>query len=164
MLSVRYAAGKIWLNFACALAAGAAVVVMISLIWPGAARIGSIGGMVAVVAMLLSGVIKRTARLEPFLVIDGRGVTVDLLGIGLIPWDRIRATRIAGVPWVIGLRLILEYTGTAPKVGFMSKLSWGLQAKQVGDMARLTIGFLDLTDQSRKAVEDALSRVAARAA
>ena len=164
MLSVRYAAGKIWLNFGCAIAGGVVGVAVIASLWRGAATIGGAAGLVAVLAMLLTGIIKRTARLEPILVIDERGVTVDLLNIGLIPWDRIRATRFAGVPWVTGVRLILEYTGTAPKVGFMTKLNWGLQAKQQGDVARLTIGFIDLTDQSKQAIEAALSRVPSRAA
>lgn len=164
MLSVRYVAGKIWLNFACAVIGGLIAVVIVGLLWDRAALIGGIAGMVAVVAMLLPGIIKRTARLEPFLVIDGRGVTVDLLDIGLIPWDRIRSSRISGIPWVTGLRLVLEYAGAAPKVGLGAKLGLGLQAKQKGDVARLTVGFMDLTDQTKPAIEAALSRVTARAA
>lgn len=164
MLSVRYVASKIWLNFACAVIGGLVAVVIVGSLWHGAALAGGIAGLVAVVAMLLPGIIKRTARLEPFLVIDGRGVTVDLLDIGLIPWDHIRSGRISGIPWVTGLRLVLEYAGTAPKVGLMAKLGFGLQAKQKGDVARLTVGFMDLTDQTKPAIEAALSRVPARAA
>lgn len=162
MLSVRYAGGKVMLNFACAIIGGIVAVVVIGSLWDRTALVGGVAGMVAVVAMLLPGAIKRASRQEPFLTMDGRGVTVDLLGIGTIPWSRIRSTRISGIPWVIGLRLTLEYVGTKPKVGFMDKLNWGVQAKQVGDVVRLTIGFMDMTDQSKLKLEGALSQAKAR--
>jgi len=164
MTSVRYSAGKIWANFACAIVGGLVVVIVIGSLWQGAALIGGIAGMITVVVMLLPGVIKRSSRAEPFLVIDGRGVTVDLLGIGTIPWSQIKSARISGIPWVTGQRLTLEYAGTAPKAGFMAKLNWGIQSKNKGDTARVSIGFLDLTDQSKQMIEGALSPVAGRAA
>jgi hypothetical protein len=164
MLEVRYVGSKVWLNFACALVGGIVAVIVIGSLWAGTALIGGIAGMVAVVAMLLPGVVKRGACAEPILTIDRNGVTVALLDVGLIPWSRIQSTRISGMAWVTGQRLVLEYTGAAPKVGFGAKLSWGMQAKQVGETARLTIGFIDLTDQSKQEIEEALSRVPARAA
>ena len=164
MIEVRYVASKIWLNFACAIAGGIIAVAVIGTLWQGTALVGGIAGMIAVVAMLLPGVIKRAARTEPFLTIGGQGVTIGLLDVGTISWGRIQSTRISGVAWVTGQRLVIEYTGTAPKVGFMSKLNWGMQAKQKGEVARLTIGFIDMTDQSKQTIEDALSRVPARAA
>src|SRR5690242_122424 len=111
MISVRYRAGKIWVNFACAFVGGLVAVIVIGSLWNTAAHMGGIAGLVAVIAMLLPGVIKRSARAEPFLTIDGRGVTIPLLEIGTIPWSQIRSTRITGVPWVTGQRLILEYAG-----------------------------------------------------
>src|SRR5512134_3300267 len=164
MVSVRYVAGKVWANFACAIAGGFVAVIVIGSLWERIALVGGIAGMIAVIAMLLPGVIKRGARAEPILAIDSRGVTVDLLGIGAIPWSQVRATRISGIPWVTGLRLAIEYAGTAPKVGFMAKLSWGIQAKQKGEVVRLTIGFIDLTDQSKQSIEGALARAPAGAA
>lgn len=164
MLSVRYVAGKVWLNFACALAGGLVAVIVIGSLWAGTVFVGGLAGMVAVVAMLLPGVIQRGARAEPILAIDGRGVTIDLLGIGTIPWARLRSARIGGIAWVTGQRLALEYAGTAPKVGFMAKLNWGIQSKQKGDTARLSIGFIDLTDQSKQNIEAALGRIGAQSA
>ena len=164
MVNVRYAGGKVMLNFACAIIGGIVAVVVNGSLWDRTALVGGIAGMVAVVAMLLPGAIKRASRQAPFLTIDGRGVTVDLLGIGTIPWSRIRSTRISGIPWVIGLRLTLEYVGTKPKVGFMAKLNWGVQAKQVGDGVRLTIGFMDMTDESKLELESALSQAKATTA
>ena len=164
MTSVRYSAGKIWLNFACAIAGGLVVVIVLGSLWHNTALVGGLAGMITVLIMLLPGVIKRSARAEPFLVIDGRGVTVDLLDIGTIPWSRITSARISGIPWVTGQRLTLEYSGTAPKVGFMAKLNWGVQSKTKGDTARLSIGFIDLTDQSKQEIEGALSQVAGRTA
>lgn len=164
MTSVRYSAGKIWANFACAIAGGLVAVIVLGSLWHNSALIGGIAGMITVLIMLLPGVIKRSARTEPFLVIDGRGVTIDLLGIGTIPWSQIKSARISGIPWVTGQRLILEYAGTGPKAGFMAKLNWGIQSKNKGDMARVSVGFLDLTDQSKQVIEGALSPVASRAA
>ena len=160
MVSVRYVSGKVWLNFACAIAGGFVAVIVIGSLWERTALVGGIAGMIAVIAMLLPGVIKRGARAGPFLVIDGSGITVDLLGIGAIPWSQIRSTRLSGIPWVTGQRLAIEYAGTAPKVGFMAKLNWGLQAKQKGEVVRLTLGFIDLTDQSKQTLEGALARAA----
>ena len=164
MISVRYNSGKVWANFACAIVGGLVAVIVIGSLWDNTALIGGIAGIIAVVAMLLPGVIKRSARAEPILSVDGHGVTVDLLGIGTVPWSQIRSTRISGVPWVTGQRLVIEYAGTAPKVGFMAKLNWGIQAKQKGEVVRLTMGFIDLTDQSKNSLEGALSRVPAGAA
>ncbi len=164
MLSIRYVAGKVWLNFACAVVGGLVAVVVIGSLWDGTALVGGLAGMVAVIAMLLPGVIQRGTRSQPILSIDGRGVTVDLLGIGTIPWALLRAARIGGIAWVTGQRLVLEYAGAAPKVGFMSKLNWGLQSKQKGDTVRLSIGFIELTDQSKQKIEAALGRIAAQTA
>jgi len=164
MVEVRYVPGKVWLNFGCAVAGGILAVIVIGLLWAGTALVGGIAGMVAVVAMLFPGVVKRSSRSEPALTIDGRGVTVHLLDVGTIPWSQIRSTRIAGVPWVTGQRLVLEYAGTAPKVGFMAKLNFGMRAKQKGEVAMLTVGFIDLTDQSKNTIETSLSRATARAA
>jgi hypothetical protein len=164
VLKIRYAGGKVLVNFACAIIGGIVAVVVIGSLWDRTALVGGVAGMVVVVAMLLPGAIKRSSRQEPFLTIDGRGVTVDLLGIGTIPWGQIRSTRISGIPWVIGLRLTLEYAGTKPKVGFIDKLNWGVQAKQVGEVVRLTIGFIDMTDQSKQAIEGALSQAKVAAA
>jgi hypothetical protein len=164
MLSVRYVAGKVWLNFICAIVGGLVAVIVIGSLWDRTALIGGFAGMIAVLALLLPGAIQRTTRTQPILAIDGRGVTVELLGVGTIPWAQLRSSRIGGVPWVTGQRLVLEYTGTAPKVGFMSKLNWGMQSKQRGDTARLTIGFIEQTDQPKQAVEAALSRISAQAA
>jgi hypothetical protein len=163
MLEVRYVAGKVILNFVCAIVGGAIAVAVIASLWQGAATIGGITGMVVVLVMLLPGVIKRAARLEPILVMDGRGVAVQLLNIGTIAWNQIKFTRISGVPWVTGQRLMIEYSGPAPKVGFWAKLNWGIQSKQRGDAVRLSIGFVDLTNQSKHAIEAALSRVPAHA-
>lgn len=164
MTSVRYSAGKVWANFACAIVGGLVAVIVIGSLWDNAALFGGIGGIVAVLAMLLPGVIKRSARSEPILVIDSQGVTIDLLGIGTIPWSRIKSARISGIPWVTGQRLTLEYAGTAPKVGFMAKLNWGIQSKNLGEVARVSLGFIDLTDQSKSVLEGALSRQPASAA
>ena len=164
MIELRYVPSKVWLNFACAIAGGIIAVIVIGSLWSGTALVGGIAGMCAVVAMLLPGVIKRGARAAPALTFDNRGVTVHLLDIGAIPWSQIRSTRISGIPWVTGQRLVLEYAGTAPKVGFMAKMNYGMQAKQAGEMARLTIGFIDLTDQSKQTIESALARALARAA
>lgn len=164
MTSVRYRAGKVWANFACAIAGGLVAVIVIGSLWANTALVGGIAGMVVVLAMLLPGVIKRATRAEPFLVIDANGVTVDLLGIGTIPRSLIKSARMAGIPWVTGQRLVLEYAGIAPKVGFMGKLNWGVQSKNMGDAARVSVGFMELTDQSEQAIEGALSRLTAGAA
>ena len=163
-MTVRYVTGKVWLNFACAIVGGLVAVIVIGSLWAGTALVGGLAGMVAVIAMLLPGVIQRGTRSQPILSIDGRGVTVDLPGIGTIPWAQLRAARIGGIAWVTGQRLVLEYAGAAPKVGFISKLNWGLQSKQKGDTARLSIGFIDLTDQSKQKIEAALGRIAAQTA
>ncbi len=161
MISVRYRTGKVWVNFVCAFVGGLVIVIALGAIIGSSARVGGIAGLVAVLVMLLPGVIKRGARAEPVLTIGDDGGTVHLLDVGTIPWRGIRAARVTGVPWVTGQRLILEYAGTPPKVGFGAKLNWGIQAKQTGDMVRLTLGFLDLTDQSKSNLEAALSRQSA---
>lgn len=164
MTSVRYSAGKVWANFACAVAGGTIAVVIIGTLLRGAALVGGIAGMIVVVVMLLPGVIKRASRAEPFLVFDRKGVTIDLLGIGTIPWSLIKSARISGMPWVTGQRLTLEYAGTAPKAGFMAKLNWGIQSKNVNGTARVSVSFLELTDQSKQAIEGALSPAMGHAA
>jgi hypothetical protein len=164
MLAIRYSPGKVWANFACALAGGVIAILVIGSLFERPALIGGFAGLTAVVLMLLAGVIKRASRVEPFVTIDDHGITVDLLGIGSIPWNQIRSASITGVAWVTSLRLVVEYTGTAPKLGFMAKLNYGIQAKQKGEVARLTVGFIDLTDQSRSSVEAALKRAPVPAA
>jgi len=164
MLAIRYSPSKVWLNFACALVGGLIAILVVGSLFERPALIGGLAGLVAVVLMLLAGVVKRAGRAEPFVTIDDRGITVDLLEIGTIPWNLIRRASITGVAWVTSLRLVVEYTGTAPKAGFMAKLNYGIQAKQQGEVARLSIGFIDLTDQSRTAVEAALNRMPVRAA
>jgi hypothetical protein len=158
MVSLRYSKSKVWLNFVVAAICGLIAVIVIGSLWDGAALAGGIAGVIAVVVILLPGVIKRAARSEPILTIDRNGLVVHLLGIGAIPWARLRDARIAGIPWVTGQRLIIEYGGTAPKALFKDKLSWGIQAKQRGAMVRLTIGFIDMTDQSISALKAALDR------
>jgi hypothetical protein len=164
VISVRYSAGKVWANFACAIVAGLVAVFVIGSLWDGSALIGGLTAMVVVVVMLLPGVLKRAARSEPVVTIDGRGVTIDLHRIGTISWSQIRGATIKGIAWVTGQRLIVEYAGTAPKLGVMDKLNWGLMAKQRGEVVKLSIGFIDLTDQSKQALEGALSRSRAAAA
>ncbi len=164
MMSVRYVPTKVWTNYLCAAGGGAIAVVVIGALWSGGALIGGVAGMIAVIGILLPGVIKRGSRPEPILTVDGRGIAVDLLGIGLIPRERIRSAQIAGIPWVTGQRLVVEYSGSAPKVGFKDKLNWGIQAKQKGELARLTIGFIDLTDQSKTTIEGALNWATVRMA
>ncbi|HEY7609077.1 MAG TPA: hypothetical protein VIF14_07585 [Alphaproteobacteria bacterium] len=164
MISLRYSQGKVWLNFLCAVIGGLVAVVVIGSLWDNAALIGGIAGIVAVVAMLLPGVIKRAARSEPILTIDRSGLVVNLLGIGAIPWAAVRATQLSGIPWVIGLRLTIEYAGTAPRSGFMDKLNWGIQAKQRGELVKLVIGFIDMTDQSTSEIKQALAGSRTRAA
>ncbi len=164
MISVRYKAGKVWANFVCAIVGGVVAVIVIGSLWERAALVGGFAAMVAVIVMLLPGVIKRSGRREPVVTIDGRGVSIDLNSIGTIPWSRIQSATITGIPWVIGQRLVLEYAGTAPKAGFMDKLNWGLMAKQRGEVVRLSLGFIDLTDQSKKVLEGVLSQAKAPAA
>jgi hypothetical protein len=43
----------------------------------------------------------------------------------------------------------------------MDKLSWAVYAKPKGEIVTLSIGFLELTDQSKEAIGSALTRVAA---
>ena len=162
MISLRYSQGKVWLNFMTAIVGGLVVVAVIGSLWDNTALIGGIAGIIAVVLMLLPGVIKRTARSEPILTIDGKGLVVNLLGIGSIPWAKVRSTRLSGMPWVIGLRLIVEYSGSAPKAGVMDKLNWGIQVKQRGEVVRLTIGFIDMTDQSISGIRAALNHTSAQ--
>jgi hypothetical protein len=164
MISVRYSAGKSWANFACAIAGGLVVVIVLGLLLQGGVLVGGIVGLIAVLVMLLPGVVKRSSRQEPFLTVDGRGITVAVAGVGTLPWSQIKGTRFAGVPWVTGLRLVVDYAGPRPKLGFMDKLNWAVYAKQKGESVSISIGFLELTDQSREAVAGALARNAAGAA
>jgi hypothetical protein len=161
MISVRYSAGKNWASFACAIAGGLVVVIVLGALLQGGVLVGGIVGFIAVLVMLLPGVVKRASRQEPFLIIDSRGVTIDVAGVGTIAWSQIKGTRFAGVPWVTGQRLVIDYTGTRPKLGFMDKLSWAVYAKPKGEIVTLSIGFLELTDQSKEAIGSALTRVAA---
>ncbi len=158
MISVRYNAGKTWANFGCAIAGGIIAVVVISALLRGGAMVGGIAGMIAVLIMLLPGVIKRSTRTEPILTVDQRGVTIEVAGVGPIPWSQIKETRFAGIPWVNGLRLVVTYAGTRPKIGFMDKLNWAVYAKQKGDTVTLAIGLLELTDQSKEKLEMAVRR------
>jgi hypothetical protein len=164
MTSIRYVPGKIWMNFLIAVAGGVAIVIVLNALWTRTALPGGIGGLVAVVAMLLPGVIKRGARTEPIVTIDGRGVTIELLGVGTIPWDRIRSARIVGKAWWTGQRLMIEYTGQAPRARFWDKLNWGFHAKQNGEVAIIAIGYINMTDQPKSTIETALEQLTAHAA
>ena len=46
----------------------------------------------------------------------------------------------------------------------MDKVNWGFQAKQNGEVVRLTLGYINLTDQPKSTIKAALSKAAARAA
>ena len=158
MHTLRFSAAKVWANYLLAIAAAVVVVIVLTLLWDRTVMVGGIGGIVAVTGMLLVGTIKRSSKQDPVLVVGQAGLEVGVLDIGRIPWSAVQSARIAGMPWVNGQRLVLEYTGTAPKVGFMDKLNWGIYAKQKGPLVRLTLGFLDQTDQSISDVKDTLSR------
>lgn len=164
MISVRYSAGKSWANFACAIAGGLVVVIVLGSLLKGGVLLGGIAGLIAVLVMLLPGVVKRSSRQEPFLTVDRNGITIAVAGVGTLPWSQIKSTRFAGVPWVTGLRLIIDYAGPRPKLGFMDKLNWAVYAKQKGESVIISIGFLELTDQSKEAISSALARSAAATA
>jgi hypothetical protein len=164
MTTIRYVPGKIWMNFLFAVAGGVAIVVILNALWTRTTLPGGIGGLVAVVAMLLPGVIKRGSRTEPIVTIDGRGVTIELLGVGTIPWDRIRSARIVGKAWWTGQRLTIAYTGQPPKAGFWAKLNWGFHAKQNVEVATIAIGYINMTDQPKSTIETALGQLTTRAA
>ena len=85
MISVRYNAGKVWANFVCAIVGDLVAVFVIGSLWDRTALVGGLAAMVVVLVMLLPGVIKRSARREPVITIDGRGVSIDLNRIGTIP-------------------------------------------------------------------------------
>ena len=164
MTSIRYVPTKIWANFLVAIASGVVIVIVLNALWGRTALPGGIGGWAAVVIMLLPGVIKRGARAEPIVTIGDRGMTIDLLGVGTISWNRIRSARIVGKAWWTGQRLAIEYMGQAPKAGFGDKLNWGFHAKQNGEVATITIGYINMTDQPKSMIETALDQLINRAA
>lgn len=165
MVSFRFSAGKVWINYIVAVIGGIVIVVILGSLWNAAAFAGGIGGVIGVAVMLVLGAIRRGARREPILVVDEGGLEIGLPGLGRIPWARVHSAEVRGVPWVTGQRLVAEYAGRAPKIGFMDRLNWGVHAKQRGPRVRLTLGFLDQTDQSISGLKAALSRrLAARAA
>ncbi len=159
MTSIRYVPGRIWLTYAALVALGVAIVIVLNVIdRRGGLLPGGIGALTALTVMLLPGAIKRSSRREPVIVIDDRGITIDVLGIGTIGWDRIHSAQLGGSPWLNGRKIIVEYRGTAPKLGIMQRLNWGIFAKQRGEAVRMTIGYIEQTDQSRSTVEAALRR------
>lgn len=165
MTSIRYVPGRIWLTYAALVALGVVIVIVLNVIdRRGSLLPGGIGALTALTVMLLPGAIKRSSRREPVVVIDDRGITLDVLGIGTIGWDRIRSARLVGSPWVNGRKIVIEYSGTAPKLGRMQRLNWGIFAKQNGDMTKLTVGYVEQTDQSKSSIEAALRRAAPTAA
>lgn len=164
MLALRYAARKTWINFACAIVGGLVAVVVIGSLWDNAALMGGIAALVVVAIMLLPGVIKRAGRQEPMITIDDKGISVHPIGIGTIPWSQVLSAKLAGIPWVIGQRLVVEYKGVLPKVGFMDKLNWGINVRKRAEGAKLLVGFIDMTDQPKRAIETALSRASAQVA
>ena len=157
MTSLRYVPGKIWLTYAALVALGIALVIALNFIdRRGGLLPGGIGALTALTVMLLPGAIQRSGRRDPVVVIDGRGITIDVLGIGTIGRDRIRSARLVGSPWVNGRKIVVEYLGTAPKLGAMQRINWGIFAKQKGEIVKMTIGYIDQTDQSKQTVEAAL--------
>ncbi|MCW5771992.1 MAG: hypothetical protein KIT16_10185 [Rhodospirillaceae bacterium] len=157
MVALRFNAGKVWGNYVIALIGGLVVVVALGSLWDRAALTGGIAGLVAVAAMLFAGALKRSALREPILVLDASGITVGVPKIGTIPRADLRSAELKGIAWVTGRRLVLHYAGTAPKLGFMDKLNWGLQAKQRGELVFLSLGFLDQTDRPAGDVAAALA-------
>lgn len=165
MTSIRYVPGRIWLTYAALVVLGVVLVIVLNIIdRRGSLLPGGIGALTALTVMLLPGAIQRSARREPVVVIDDRGITIEVLGIGTIGWDRIRSAQLAGSPWVAGRKIIIEYSGTAPKLGMMQRLNWGIFAKQKGDMVKLTIGYIEQTDQPKSVLDAALGRVLPTAA
>lgn len=165
MTSIRYVPGRIWLIYFALVAFGVAIVVILNLVdRRGSLLPGGIGALAALTVMLLPGAIKRSSRRDPFVVIDDRGITVDVLDIGTIDWKRIRSAELAGSPWVNGRKIVIEYSGAAPKIGTMQRLNWGIFAKQKGELVRLTVGYIDQTDQPKSVIEAALDRAAPSAA
>lgn len=158
MTALRFNAGKVWGNYIFALVAGVVIVVVLGSLWDNAALTGGIAGLLGVAVMLVFGVVKRSRRRDPIIVIDDAGITVDLPKIGRIPRAAIRRAEIKGIPWVTGRRLVLVHEGTAPRLGFMDKLSWGAQARQRGDLVHLSLGFLDQTDLAAGEIAAALAR------
>lgn len=159
MTSIRYVPGRIWLTYAALVALGVVIVIVLNVIdRRGSLLPGGIGALTALTVMLLPGAIQRSSRREPVVVIDDRGITIDVLGIGTIGWDRIRSAQLTGSPWVNGRKIIIEYSGTAPKLGMMQRLNWGIFAKQQGELVKMTIGYIDQTDQPKSILEEALRR------
>jgi hypothetical protein len=148
MVRLTFNPAKVWTNYLLAVVAGIVVVIVLASVWRGGALAGGIGGIIGVAGMLLIGTIKRSARKEPVVILDAQGLSLGPIDTGVIPWRAIRSAEIKGVQWVTGQRLVIEYAGTAPRVRFMDKLNWGVQSKQRGEIARLTIGFLDQTNRS----------------
>lgn len=160
MTSLRYVPRRIWLTYAALVALGIAIVIVLNVIdRRGSLLPGGIGALAALIVMLLPGAIKRSSRREPVVIIDDRGITIDVLGIGTIGWDRIRSAGLAGSPWVNGRKIVIEYSGTAPKIGMMQRLNWGIFAKQKGEAARMTIGYIEQTDQTKSTIMATLNRV-----
>lgn len=165
MTSIRYVPGKIWLTYAGLVALGIVIVIALNVIdRRGSLLPGGIGALTALTVMLLPGAIKRSSRREPVVIIDDRGITIDVLGIGTIGWDRIRLARLVGSPWVNGRKIIIEYIGAAPKLGMMQRLNWGIFAKPKGEMTKMTVGYIEQTDQSKLSIEAALRRAPLTAA
>ena len=159
MTSIRYVPGRIWLTYAALVAFGVVLVIVLNTVDRGSSLLpGGIGALTALTVMLLPGALKRSAKREPIIVIDGRGITIDVPGLETIGWDRIRSAQLAGSAWISGRKIILEYSGTAPKLGMMQRLNWGLFAKQSGDRVKLTIGYIEQTDQPISVLEAALGR------
>ena len=165
MTSIRYVPGRIWLTYAALVALGVVIVIVLNLIdRRGSLLPGGIGALTALTVMLLPGAIQRSSRREPVIVIDDRGITIDVLGIGTIGWDRIRSAQLVGSPWVNGRKIVIEYSGMSPKLGMMQRLNWGIFAKQKGEMVRMTIGYIEQTDQPKSTLVTALGRASPTAA
>jgi len=158
MLALRYSAGKVWANYAFAIAGGIVGVFVIGSLWSASALAGGLGGIAAVAIMLLLGCLKRAAKRDPIVVVDDRGITIGLEKFGTIPWSTIRRAEVRGLAWVIGARLVVEYEGQAPKSTFGDKLNWAVQSKQSGAIARVSINLMELTDQPISALKAAINR------
>lgn len=156
MLSLRYSPGKIWANYVLAMAAGIVVVILLMALWDRSVLAGGIGGLLGVGVLLFIGCVKRSSLKEPILVVDGRGITIGLPKFGTIPWSAIKSARITGLPWVTSARLIVEYSGQAPKFGFLEKFFWFVQTKQKGPAARVSIAAIELTDRPLSQVKAAI--------
>lgn len=97
-------------------------------------------------------------RRDPILTLDEQGFRIHLPGLEPIPWSAVRTSLVWGWPWVFGRRLILDYSGTAPKFGYWTRLNWGVTARQRGNFARITL-VLDETAQSVPELEATLARL-----